>query len=88
MAEAYFPSIVNQRKGFNPTKPEKYVGQEITIEEASVLSFDVTGGVGGAKKAGNVKPTRRKFVCVKCGMSAQAKQSAKLKCGECDEVML
>ena len=63
-------------------------GWKLQWEEASVLSFDLTGGIGGATNSGKAKPTRRKFVCSKCGMAAQAKLSAKLKCGQCDEAMV
>jgi len=40
---------------------------------------------GGAKGAGGESPkaTRRKFACPQCGLTAQAKPTAKLVCGAC-----
>jgi ribosomal protein S27AE len=44
---------------------------------------------GGAKGAGGEYPkaTRRKFACPKCKLSAQAKPTARLICGECQVEM-
>lgn len=50
-------------------------------------------GVGGKSSGDNDKPTKkpsstRKYICPCCGMSVRATKSVRIKCVDCDEVMV